>query len=88
MDIKKIVDEMSIEDLCGQVLCYDVQPKDTEEETMEIIKKIRPGSLYLCEIDSSETDPEGRFLRDKRFAKYVKELTGYPLLMSTWPFWK
>ena len=83
IDIKKKIDEMSIEDLCGQVLCYDVQPNDTEKETMEVIKRIRPGSLYLCEIDPSETDLEGRFLRDRRFADYARSLTGSPLLMCT-----
>jgi hypothetical protein len=31
MDIKKLVDNMSIEELCGQVLSYDIQPGERKK---------------------------------------------------------
>lgn len=84
MDIRKLVDEMSIEDLCGQVLCYDVQPEDTPEETYRVIKHIRPGSLFLCGIDDRDKEKlEKKFAQDRLYEKYATELTGYPLLMCT-----
>ena len=42
MDIKKLVESMSVEELCGQVLSYDIQPGDTDEDTLETIEKILP----------------------------------------------
>lgn len=84
MDIRKIVEEMSVEALCGQVLSYDVQPGDTEEETLETIKRIRPGSLFLVGAkEKSVADLAPRFERDRRFAEYAKEVTGFPLLVCT-----
>ncbi|PWM75289.1 MAG: hypothetical protein DBX59_02350 [Bacillota bacterium] len=54
MNIQKLVDGMSVEELCGQVLAYDVQPKDDFENTIKIIKKIKPGALFLCDFSLAE----------------------------------
>ena len=84
MDIKKLVNEMSIEDLCGQVLCYDVQPGDTPEETYEVIRRIRPGSLFISGVpDKDKEKLRKKFEQDKLYQKYGTEITGYPLLMCT-----
>ncbi len=83
-NIETIVKNMSVEELCGQVLCYDVQPRDTDEETYEVIKHIRPGSLFLCEPEQMETNElNKRFQRDQDFANYAAEITGIPLLVAT-----
>lgn len=84
MDLRKIVEELSVEELCGQVLAYDVQPEDTEEETLKIIDRIRPGALFLVgSKEKTVADLAPRFERDKRFAEYAKRTTGFPLLVCT-----
>lgn len=83
MDIRKLVNEMSVEDLCGQVLCYDVQPGDTIEETYDVINRIRPGGLYLCGAKKKTlAELEEHFERDNRFQKVATELTGIPCIMT------
>lgn len=47
MDYNSIIDSLSLEDLVGQVLCYDIYPKNTPEEIEEVFKKIRPGGIFL-----------------------------------------
>ena len=37
--IDKILDELSLEDLVGQVLCYDISDKDDPAEIEKIIQK-------------------------------------------------
>ncbi len=47
MDLLKIVNDMSLEELAGQVLCYDISPKDNPDEVIEVINKIKPGGIFL-----------------------------------------
>ena len=76
MDLRKLVNEMSVEDLCGQVLCYDIQPGDTIEETYDVINRIRPGSLFLCGANKQTlAELEEHFQRDKGFQKAATEVT-------------
>ncbi|MBP5466247.1 MAG: glycoside hydrolase family 3 protein, partial [Clostridia bacterium] len=84
MDIKKLVDEMSIEDLCGQVLCYDIQKNDTPEETYEIIRHIRPGGLFVLGIPDRDKEVlKKKFEQDKLYQKFATEVTGYPTIICT-----
>ena len=54
MDYDKIIDSLSLDDLVGQLLCYNISPKKSKEETEEIIKSIKPGSLFLTNMDKEE----------------------------------
>lgn len=84
IDLKKLVENMSVEELCGQVLCYDVQPKDGEEETLEVIRKIKPGSLFVCgEQKNSVEDLKPLFEKFDRYRKYATEVTKIPCLIAT-----
>ncbi len=47
-DIEKILSELSDEELCGQMLCYDVYNTDNPVEVEKILKEIKPGGLFLC----------------------------------------
>ncbi|MBR1867693.1 MAG: hypothetical protein IJ800_03835 [Clostridia bacterium] len=47
-DIEKILNSLSLEQMCGQVLAYDIQPRDVKAEAVDIIKKMQPGSLFMC----------------------------------------
>lgn len=84
IDLKKLVENMSVEELCGQVLCYDVQPKDGEEETLEVIRKIKPGSLFVCgEQKNSVEDLKPLFEKFDRYREYATEVTKIPCLIAT-----
>ena len=52
--IDKILDELSLEDLVGQVLCYDISDKDDPAEIEKIIQKIRPGGLFLTHMTAEK----------------------------------
>ncbi len=47
MDIHKIVDGLSDEELIGQLLCYDVYGKDDFEKNEKIFKHIHPGAFFF-----------------------------------------
>lgn len=85
MDIKKLVESMSVEELCGQVLSYDIQPGDTDEETLETIEKILPGSLFVCPEDKDTIEElEPRFERNKGFQRVATQrASGIPCIMAT-----
>ena len=40
-------DKLDDRDLVGQVLCYDIYDRDDPREVEEILRRIRPGALYL-----------------------------------------
>ncbi len=80
MDIKKIVDNMSLEDLCGQVLAYDIGHKDTFEETIEVIDRIHPGGLFLFQ---KHGDDRGKITEEQelRLREYASRVAGLPCIM-------
>ena len=85
MDIKKLVENMSVEELCGQVLSYDIQPNDTDEETLAVIEKIMPGSLFICGDEKQSIEElMPKFEKDKAFQKSAtKSAKGIPCIMAT-----
>lgn len=84
VDIKKWIDEMSVEELCGQVLAYDIQPKDSEEETLKIIEKIKPGTLFVCgEQRDSVEELTPLFDKTKKFSEYASKVAKVPCLVAT-----
>ena len=84
IDIQKLIDDMSVEELCGQVLAYDVQPKDDEQETLEIIKKIKPGTLFVCgESKNSVEELTPLFEKTKRLSDYASQVAKVPCLVAT-----
>ena len=84
VDIKKWIDEMSVEELCGQVLAYDIQPKDSEEETLKIIEKIKPGTLFVCgEQRDSVEELTPLFDKTKKYSEYASKVAKVPCLVAT-----
>ena len=47
MTIEERMQALELEDLVGQTLCYDIYDKDDPKKVEEILKKIRPGGLFL-----------------------------------------
>lgn len=84
VNLKKIIDGMTVEELCGQVLAYDVQPRDEEEETLSVIRKIKPGTLFIAGVERDSVEQLQPFFR--QIAKYrdaATEASGIPCMVST-----
>ncbi len=47
MNIDKLIEEMSLDDLIGQVLCYQFTEKDDLAEVEEFVKRVKPGGIFL-----------------------------------------
>lgn len=45
--IDEILDNLTLEDLYGQVLCIEISDKDDPKEVEETVKKIKPGGIYV-----------------------------------------
>ena len=45
--IEKLLSEMSVEDLCGQLLNYNIPASKTIEQLDEEFKATRPGGLFF-----------------------------------------
>ena len=41
-NIEKMIEEMSLEELCGQLLNLSITKRQTLEEFEEVVKKVRP----------------------------------------------
>ncbi|MDY2841911.1 MAG: glycoside hydrolase family 3 N-terminal domain-containing protein [Candidatus Borkfalkiaceae bacterium] len=83
-DLKRIIDSMTVEQLCGQVLAYDIQPRDDEKETLGIIEKIKPGALFVCGTEKgSVKDLEPFFRSVEKYRAFATEKSGVPCLMTT-----
>ncbi len=82
MDYKKIVDNMTLEVLCGQVLAYDIQPNDTYDETKRIIEHIRPGGLF---IHQKTVNNRGKINseQERQLKALAGEVSGIPCIMLT-----
>ncbi len=82
MNYREIVDNMSLEDLCGQVLAFDIGPHDSYEYVMDLIKKTHPGGLFF-----HQKTKERRGLitleQEREFKRYAEELSGIPCIMLT-----
>lgn len=45
--MRKQIQQMDIDTLLGQLLCYSVTPKWSEEEFAQIVRRTKPGGLFL-----------------------------------------
>lgn len=67
MKIEKIIAELELTDLAGQVLCYDIYDKDNPDDVEKVISQIRPGALYLdnmsCEKIKMYTDMANKYTK-------------------------
>lgn len=74
MDIEKLLNDLSLEELVGQVLCYDVYERDDMEKLEEIISRIKPGGLFITGMT-----PE----RIKTLTDMVNRYTKVPMIMAS-----
>lgn len=52
--IDEIINGLSLEDLVGQLLCYDIYDKDYPEEVEKIISKIKPGGIFVTGMSGAK----------------------------------
>lgn len=45
--IRELIESMSLDELVGQLLCYQYAPKWTDEEFAEIVRRTKPGGLFF-----------------------------------------
>ena len=74
VDYDKIVDSLSIEDLAGQVLCYDISWKDDPVEVDKILNKIKPGGLFLTNTTKEMI---------AHYSEVVNNCTKVPVIVSS-----
>ena len=85
MDIKKLVENMSIEQLCAQVIVGGIPDGVDEEDISRQLKKDCAGTLFLGVLgnNASPEDVEKKLKRDKYWSNYASTLFGIPCLTTT-----
>lgn len=66
------LDKLSVEELCGQILCFDTSVIKEDERVLELIKQNKPGGLYVCGKTKAQI---------KKYADYANSVCKYPVLM-------
>lgn len=73
-NIENIVENMTVEALCGQVLCFNVDDDwTTDSEIEKFAKEIRPGGLFLKSADKEKCD---------KLRKIIMESTGIAPILA------
>ncbi len=52
--IEQIIATLSVEDACGQILCYDIYDKDDPAEVEAIVSKIKPGGIFVEDMPAEK----------------------------------
>lgn len=71
--IKKQIQQMDIDTLLGQLLCYSVTPKWSEEEFAQIVRRTKPGGLFF-------NGTNGEFIR--RYTRIANENLEIPVIVA------
>lgn len=74
MTIEERVESLSLEDLVGQVLCYDIYDHEDPKEIKKIIQRIKPGGIFLTHMS-----PE----KIKMYTDMVNQCTKVPVIVSS-----
>lgn len=54
MDIEEILQKMTVEEMVGQLLCFNVPPEMTEAEFEAVIERTRPGGVFVKDEQVSD----------------------------------
>ena len=71
--MEQILETMDMEDLCGQLLCYDVSPKDDPEQIDRLFRKIRPGGIFVSNLTPEQI---------KLYADIANKYTKVPVIVA------
>ncbi|MBR2375315.1 MAG: hypothetical protein IKA88_03400, partial [Clostridia bacterium] len=71
---EKLIDSLSVEEMVGQILCYDIYDKDDEKEVEAILRKIKPGGIFIGSPMTQE--------KIARYVAIVNEVTKAPCIVA------
>lgn len=74
MKNSELLQELTLEDLVGQVLCYDIYDKDDPTEVEKIVSRIKPGGIFVTGMT-----PE----KIKMYTDIVNKYTKIPVIVTT-----
>lgn len=72
-NIEKMIEEMPLEELCGQLLNISITKRQTLEEFEAVVKKVRPGGLFASNLTQEEI---------RQRADIVNKYTNVPVIIS------
>lgn len=75
MQKKDLLKELTTEDMVGQLLCYDVYDKDDVNEVDEILRRIKPGGIFIGSVMSAE--------KIKHYTDVVNSVTKLPVIVAS-----
>ncbi|MBR5518218.1 MAG: hypothetical protein IKV86_04240 [Clostridia bacterium] len=68
------IDALSLEDLAGQVLCPDIYPTDDPAEVEKMIKKSKPGGLFMIGMTKEQI---------KMYTDMANKYTNVPVIIAS-----
>lgn len=68
-----LFDATSLQDICGQLLCYDIYDKDDPVEVEKIVAKIRPGGIFVSNMPAEKI---------KLYTDMVNKYAKLPVIVS------
>ena len=71
--MEKLLASMELEDLCGQLLCYELTPKDDPEVIDKLFQKIRPGGIFVANMTAEQI---------KLFTDIANKYTKVPVIVA------
>ena len=74
MTIEEKINELTVDDMIGQTLCYDIYAHDNPEEVEAILKKIRPGGIFLVGMTTTQI---------KTYTDMANKYTKVPVIVAS-----
>jgi beta-N-acetylhexosaminidase len=74
MNYNVIIDNLSLEDLVGQVLCYQIPTKANPKEVEEMVKRVKPGGIFLTNMERDQV---------KLYTDMVNKYAKIPVIVSS-----
>lgn len=71
--IDELVEKMSLDELCGQTLCYYVPPGKVDEKFEEMVKATKPGGIFVTDTNAAEI---------KKVTDMVNKYVSVPVIVS------
>ena len=84
-DIEKMVSTMSVEQLVSQVLSYNIEAKDSKEETFDNLHRTHPGAIYYGDFNNCKSmeDVEKLIELHREYQAAATEGCGIPVFANT-----
>ena len=71
--LEKLLNKLTLEDVCGQLLCYDIYERDDPEEVEEVIKRVKPGGIFVSNMSAEKI---------KLYSDMANKYTKVPVIVS------